>query len=437
MRNARRRSKAGRERTDALTAGEQKTVVKRVVHAADSGEPNALEVAWQNVWVRAATFIVAIVLVALVLWYARSGYTFALTVALVGYLLAYILNPLVNLLQRVRIGRPLAVGIVYFALANLVVIGSVLVGQVVAQMGEFLRLIPKAIDSLQPFLMNIVTWIEGLPALLERFGAEPDPEFAEESVALITPVFETGQQMIADFLAQAVTTLRELLERLLSGGSDFLFSGVVSIVSGGVQVFFIILISAYFLYDFPRFSQALLRYVPVRYRSVFIDVRDKTDRVVGGFLRGQVVINILIGITLWIGLTIAQVPLALSLSFFAAVFNIIPYLGPIISTVPAVLLALTVGPWSAVGALAVFIIANQLEAHVYAPLVLGKTTNLHPVTVIISILVGVGLFGIIGAFLAIPVVALTKVLLEEYLLRRPAYTEVIETSEAVRLPDEQ
>jgi predicted PurR-regulated permease PerM len=400
--------------------------------AAGSREQNALEVVWKNVWVRAATFVVVIVLFLLLLWYTRRGYTFALTVALVGYLLAYILNPVVGLLRRLRIGRPLAVGIVYFLLANLVVIGSVLIGQVVAQMGEFLRLIPAAIDSLQPYLMNLVSWIEGLPVLLERFGAEPDPEFAEESVALITPVIETGQQMIADFLAEAVTTLRTLLQRLLSEGSDFLFSGVVSIVSGGVQVFFIILISAYFLYDFPRFSQALLRYVPVRYRAVYVDVRDKTDKVVGGFLRGQVVINILIGLTLWIGLTLAQVPLALSLSFFAAVFNIIPYLGPIISTVPAVLLALTVGPWSAVAALGVFIIANQLEAHVYAPLVLGKTTNLHPVTVIISILVGVGLFGIIGAFLAIPVVALTKVLLEEYLLKRPAYAE---TAKSARLPE--
>jgi predicted PurR-regulated permease PerM len=426
MSSARRRGRVRRDQLEQQKAAGTKPQVKRVIQRPGKREPNALEVAWQNVWVRAATFIVLIILAALLLWHARSGYTFALTVALVGYLLAYILNPLVNFLQRLRIGRPLAVGIVYLLLANLVVIGSVLIGQVVAQMGEFLRLIPAAIDSLQPYLLNLLSWVEGLPALLERFGAEPDPEFAEESVALITPVFETGQQMIADFLAEAVTTLRGLLQRLLSEGSDFLFSGVVSIVSGGVQVFFIILISAYFLYDFPRFSQALLRYVPVRYRSVFVDVRDKTDKVVGGFLRGQVLINLLIGLTLWAGLTIAQVPLALSLSFFAAVFNIIPYLGPIISTVPAVLLALTVSPWSAVGALAVFIIANQLEAHVYAPLVLGKTTNLHPVTVIISILVGVGLFGIIGAFLAIPVVALTKVLLEEYLLHRPDYTEPVE-----------
>jgi len=97
--------------------------------------------------------------------------------------------------------------------------------------------------------------------------------------------------------------------------------------------------------------------------------------------------------------------------------------GVVAGGVQAVLLGLTVSPWSALGALAVFLIANQLDTHLYSPLVFGKTTNIHPVTVIISILVGVGLLGIVGVLLAIPLVALGKVLLEEYLLKRPAYLE--------------
>ncbi len=382
---------------------------------------NALEVVWQNVWVRAATYVIGAVLLLLLLWNTRQAYTFALTVAVVGYLIAYVLNPVVEGMVRIRIGRPLAVTFVYLMVGVVIVVSSVIIGQVVGQLGEFLRLIPRALDTLTPVVTNFVEWIDGLPEFLERFGANPEAVVIEDGAALVSPFVETAQQMISDYLAQAVITLRDLLERLLAGGSDFLFSGVVSIVSGGVQVFFIILISAYFLYDFPKFSRAIVRYVPLRSREVFLDVRTKTDRVVGGFLRGQVLICVLIGITLWIGLTIIGVPLALAISFFAAIFNIIPYLGPIISTVPAVLLGLTVSPWVALGALIVFIVANQLEAHVYAPLVLGKTTNIHPVTVIISILIGVALFGILGAFIAIPVVALAKVLFEEYLLKRPAF----------------
>ncbi len=385
------------------------------------GGKGAVEVVWSNVWVRAAVYVLIAVLVLLLLWNTRSAYTFAITVAVVGYLLAYILNPVVGFLTRLRLSRGLAVGIVYIFLAIFVIIGSYLLAQVVGQMGEFLRLIPSAIEGLTPLVTGVVEWLQGLPQVFARFGADPDTEFMEDGVEVVTPLVQAAQDMISDYLAEAVTTLRTVFQRLLEGGSDYLLGGVVSIVSGGVQLFFILLISAYFLFDFPRFSRAVVRYVPVRYREVYLDVRTKTDRVVGGFLRGQVLINLFIGITLWVGFTLLGVPLALTLAFVAALFNIVPYLGPIISSVPAVLLGLTVSPWTAVGTLAVIILANQLEAHVYAPMVLGKTTNLHPVTVILSILIGVALFGILGAFIAIPVVALAKVLLEDYLLSTPAF----------------
>ena len=385
------------------------------------GGKGAIELVMGNIWVRSAAYLFIGILVVLVLWNTRHAYSFAITVAVVGYLLAYVLNPLVNMLTRLRIGRGLSVGIVYFLLVIFVIVGSFLLAQVVGQLGEFLRLIPSALEGLTPLVVGIVEWLQGLPQFFERFGADPGVEFMEDGVAAVTPLVQTAQDMISDSLAQAAATLRGAFQRLLEGGGDYLVGGVASIVSGGVQIFFILLISAYFLFDFPRFSRAAVRYVPVRYREVFLDVRAKTDRVVGGFLRGQVLISLLTGLVLWIGFTLLGVPLALTLAFVAALFNIVPYLGPIISSVPAVLLGLTISPWIAVATLAVILLANQLEAHVFAPMILGKTTNLHPVTVIISILIGVALFGILGAFIAIPVVALVKVILEDYLLTTPAF----------------
>lgn len=385
------------------------------------GGKGAVEYVLGNVWVRAVAYVLIGALILLVLWNTRHSYTFAVTVALVGYLLAYILNPIVTMLTRLRMGRGLAVGIVYFLLLIVVIVGSFLLAQVVGQLGEFLRLIPSALEGLTPLVTGIVEWLQGLPQFFERFGADPSTEFMEDGVAAVTPLVQTAQDMISDSLAQAADTLRTAFQRLLEGGGDYLVGGVASIVSGGVQIFFILLISAYFLFDFPRFSRALVRYVPVRYREVFLDVRAKTDKVVGGFLRGQVLISLLTGVVLWIGFTVLNVPLALTLAFVAALFNIVPYLGPIISSVPAVLLGLTVSPWIAVATLGVILLANQLEAHVFAPMVLGKTTNLHPVTVIISILIGVALFGILGALIAIPVVALVKVILEDYLLTTTAF----------------
>lgn len=419
--NSRDSSAAGRQDRPPAQQGNLGASTPRFGPPGPGGK-GAVEYIFGNVWVRAIAYLLLGVLLLLILWNTRQAYSFAITVAVVGYLLAYILNPLVDMLSRIRIGRGLAVGIVYFLLVIVVIVGSFLLAQVVGQLGEFLRLIPSALEGLTPLVTGIVEWFQGLPQLFERFGADPDTDFLEDGVAAVTPLVQTAQDMISDSLAQAAATLREAFQRLLEGGGDYLVGGVASLVSGGVQVFFILLISAYFLFDFPRFSRATVRYVPVRYREVFLDVRAKTDRVVGGFLRGQVLISLLTGLILWIGFTLLGVPLALTLAFVAALFNIVPYLGPIISSVPAVLLGLTVSPWVAVATLGVILLANQLEAHVFAPMILGKTTNLHPVTVIISILIGVALFGVLGAFIAIPVVALGKVLLEEYLLTTPAFT---------------
>src|SRR5690606_33400145 len=166
------------------------------------------------------------------------------------------------------------------------------------------------------------------------------------------------------------------------------------------------------------------RLVPVRHRALADDLLAKADLAVGGYLRGQLFITMLLGVMIWIGLSLLGIPLATAISFLAAVFNLVPYLGPILGVVPAVLLGFTVSPWAAVGAAVVFTIANQLEAHLLSPLILSKNTNLHPITVMLAIMAGVGLMGLLGALIAVPLVAMLKVILEDYVLTRPAFTGV-------------
>src|SRR5690606_18103552 len=118
------------------------------------------------------------------------------------------------------------------------------------------------------------------------------------------------------------------------------------------------------------------------------------------------------------------VPLATAIAFIAAVFNLVPYLGPVVGAVPAVLLGLTVSPLTALLAVGVFIVANQLEGNPLSPMILSRSTNLHPVTVLLAIMAGLGVYGLVGALLAVPLVALSKVLLEDYVLRRPEFVTV-------------
>ena len=115
-----------------------------------------------------------------------------------------------------------------------------------------------------------------------------------------------------------------------------------------------------------------------------------------------------------LGSWLLGVPLALSLGFLAGVFNLIPYLGVIVSTIPALILAASVGGWQVVGVLGVVTAANQLETLVHSRVILGRTTELHPAAVIIAILIGASLGCIWGALVSVPLVAFLKLLYEDY-----------------------
>lgn len=376
----------------------------------------AFEIVWRSPWVRAVSYLLLGLLVLWLLWYYRRAYSFALQVAVIAFTIAYVLNPLVGALQRIRIRRAIAVVIVYVLLLNLLVLGSVLITQVVGELGRFVSLLPDALDNVSGLLERVAAWFAGLlerlpGALSDRFGGEPGNEDIAQQV----------QEQFAFFLASFVESINGFLERLIREGPGLLLSGATTLLSATFQAFLIILASAYFLYDFPKFNANFRRLVPVRWRSLYDDVTAKADLAVGGYLRGQLLITLMLGTLIFVGLSILQVPLALAISFLAAIFNLVPYLGPIIGVIPAMLLGFTVSPLTALLVVVVFIIANQLEGNLLSPLILSKSTNLHPVTVLIAILVGVGLFGLVGALLAVPTVALAKVLMEEYLFTRAAY----------------
>lgn len=379
----------------------------------------ALETVWTNVWVRAVSYVVLWVLVVLVLWHLRGGYAFALQVGLIGFLIAYILNPVVSWLMRLRMRRGVAVIITYSLLLMVLAFGSVVISQVVLEMGKFVQLVPTALDQVTHWFGQGQAWLasisDRLPAFLsDRFGV------ADDTGAISTQV----REQVSAFLQQLGGSAKKLLEGIVAGGPGLLLTGATAVISTTFQVVLIFLAGAYFLWDFPRFLANFRRLVPVRYRQFTEDLGQKADLAVGGYLRGQLLITTLLGVLVWAGLTIIGVPLATAIGFLAAVFNLVPYLGPILGVIPAVLLGFTVSPLVAVLAAVVFLVANQLEAHVLSPFILSRNTNLHPVTVMLAIMAGIGLMGLLGALLAVPLVALVKVVAEDYLLSRPAFTGV-------------
>ena len=174
------------------------------------------------------------------------------------------------------------------------------------------------------------------------------------------------------------------------------------------------ILSVYFLYDLPRLGRAALAVFPEPYQPLAQDLAAKLNASVGGYVRGQLLVALCVGFLVGLGFWLVGVPLAASLGFLAGVFNLIPFVGVVVSGVPALLLAATGGLGKAALALLVMVAANQLEAHVLGPLIVGRATRLHPVTAIAAILTGGTLFGLWGALLAVPAAAFLKVVLEDY-----------------------
>jgi predicted PurR-regulated permease PerM len=396
--------------------------------------PTAFEIVWRNVWVRAAVQLVLLVGIVWLLIVSWDRYAFALQTAVIGFVIAYVLNPLVDGLRRIGIRRAPATVIIYILITLLFVVGTYLLTQVVAELGRFVNALPRALDALAPLVTNasgfFTSWQESLPGFLaDRFGVRAgSTNVSQEVEARILAVFN-----------QAADGLTNLLENILNQGPGFLLSGATGIFSTTLQMFLILVASAYFLNDFPRFIANFKRFVPLRYRPVYKDMGKKLDLAVGGYLRGQLLIAVILGLFIYFGLFLIGVRPALAISFLAAVLNLVPYLGPIVGAVPAALLALTSAtPFtSALLVIILFIVANQLEGNLLSPFILSKSTNLHPVTVLIAITFGLGAFGLVGAIFAVPTAALIKVMLETYLLSRPAYTgEGRDTVLAVPIPDE-
>jgi predicted PurR-regulated permease PerM len=200
------------------------------------------------------------------------------------------------------------------------------------------------------------------------------------------------------------------MARVASMGPELLdvFTTVLSGITGVVTV---AVLTVYLLVDGPRVGTSMIRTLP---RSARLPARRMLQEIaeqVGGYIRGQLLTSALAGLFAYLILLPLGVPEPLALAFLMAVTDAVPMVGPLIGTVPAVLLALTRGWPTAVGVLVAYVIYHQIESHLIVPRIYGGTMKLAPSIIVIAILVGATLMGVIGALLALPVAAAIPVVL--------------------------
>jgi predicted PurR-regulated permease PerM len=209
---------------------------------------------------------------------------------------------------------------------------------------------------------------------------------------------------------KSITTLTSSLGSITSS-----FISITTSVVGAIITFFTVLVLAiYFLVDEQIFTKFLLSVTPDNKEQKVTALINKISNKIGEWVRGQLLLGLVIGVIVYIGLSIIGIKYALTLAVISGVLEILPIIGPIISGVLAALVGLSVSPITALIVIIFYILVQQLENNLVVPKLMAKAVGLPPAIIIIAILVGGKLLGVIGALLAVPVAAIAYVIFEEW-----------------------
>jgi predicted PurR-regulated permease PerM len=331
-----------------------------------------------------------------------------------------------------------------FSAIALIVTGSVfliyLIAPVIAWLQRFMKkqwAVALAFVALVTILVAFALII--VPPLVNQavqFAAVLPGAAARATSALSDPNSGLGRVIPAPIR----TELAQLPERLFTLTARYAIpigkQGFAAIVSGfGLALIFIIIpvLAAYELFDYPELQRGLLGFVPKDRRPQTIAILHDVSDVIGAFVRGQLLDCLIVGAMVGLWLLITGVPFALIVAVAAGILNLIPYAGAIAGFIPAVLLALAYNGWQNALIVAVgFAAIQQIDGNFIVPRIMKANVKLSPAIIIVSIVAFASLFGILGAFLAVPIAAILRVL-KLHFFPSPSPAE-IETDRRAALP---
>lgn len=353
----------------------------------DSPQPLALEPPRVVVprWVQ----LVMLPLSVLALYVIAKAAGKVLVMFIVAALIALILNPIVSFLQRRRLPRGLAVLSVY--------------------LGFFLVLAGLALALANPISEQVAAFSRSVPHLISQ---------ANKSLAELQSTMNSHGLHI-QFIKQGETALQTLEDKVVKGSSTIVSFGgglLSEVVSAGFDVLVVLVLSVYMLLYGPRIGRLIRSWMPDGDGTAADDYPTLVQNAVARYIGGQLLFSFVMGVTAALALYVFGVlgifpdgsKYAALFGIFYGLMEFIPYVGPIVGALPAVLVALFTNPISAVWVTLLFVGLQQLEGHVVAPQIFGHTLRINPLLVIFALLLGLKLHGIVGALIALPVLAVLR-----------------------------
>ena len=296
-------------------------------------------------------------------------------------ILSALLKP-VDWLTSKKFPRVLAVILVYiFVILVIGFVVGIIIPPLVKQTSDFVSKTPQIVDSINNFLVFHQIPTQNISSAIERQLGQIAENFIFISTAIFSSIF-------------LILTL--------------------------------FVLSFYMLLEWKKFIKLLTSPFSGKQEKLVAGIVEKVEYGLGRWVRGQFTLSLIVGLLTYIGLRLLGVPFALPLALIAGILEIVPIVGPIIASIPAILVALAVSPILALAVAALFLIVQQIENNIIVPMVMSKVVGLQPPVIIIALLIGAKLAGILGAFLAIPVVVVAKIVAGELLSEDQKFEDDLE-----------
>ncbi|WP_338489451.1 AI-2E family transporter [Ruoffia tabacinasalis] len=332
----------------------------------------------------------------IILIFTRVAYLFTPIVTFVNLvafpivaagILYYLFSPFIARLIQRGVSRNISIWIIFIIIIALISWGiSTLIPLLREQATTFVENIPN-------YQASLMETIESLPIDLESDLIDPN----------ITEYFANiDWNSITDQLNTIITST--------FGGLGSVIGTVAQVVTGLITMPVLLY---YLLLEGYKIPQYILYHVPDKYRPKVGRILLKSNHQISQYIRGQILVAIVVGIIFAIGYSIIGLDYAISLSVIAGIFNIIPYLGSIMAVVPALIIGLLISPYMFIKVLIVVAIEQLLEGRFVSPQILGNNLKIHPVTILLVLLGAGRLFGLSGVILGVPGYAVIKVIVTE------------------------
>ncbi len=351
--------------------------------------------------------------------YTILGYT--LWSLIIGIIFAYVIDPIVNFLERKGIKRPFGVIIVY--ITTLIVFAILLVTVIpktITEITNLLASLPPMIDSMSRVLTKFFY------KLAEDYNINLPPSFLNmlsgttDGVSKSAKLVTNSQDPLTNMFNSFSNAITNILDNVQKSALDSLRSVVVKLyglVTSTLKIVLVLIFSFYFSIGKEKYLKSFKKSIPNKYREDVNYLAVRINTSLQQFIRGRLLLALFVGFLTMIYLLILRVDFAIVIGMITCIADIIPYIGPFLGFVPAVLFAFMDAPLKALWVSILFIIIQWAENNILAPKLIGDSTGLNPLAVLISIIIGGGIFGIWGMVVSVPLVSIILILLDFFKLK--------------------